>query len=53
MNAHPEFIVPVPLPSGQTMFRARLSRFASADGAKATCHGLKRSGIECWDIRAD
>ena len=53
MKAHPEFIMPVSLTSGQTMFRARLGRFASADDAKAICRRLKHSGIECWDIHAD
>jgi D-alanyl-D-alanine carboxypeptidase len=52
MHAHPEFIMPVALPTGVTMFRARLSRFASEAQAKSACKQLKRSGIECWDIRA-
>jgi D-alanyl-D-alanine carboxypeptidase len=52
MRAHPEFIMPVALPTGVTMFRARLSRFASEAQAKSACKQLKRSGIECWDIRA-
>jgi D-alanyl-D-alanine carboxypeptidase len=53
LKAHPEFIMPVSLPSGVTMFRARLSRFSDEAQAKATCKRLKKSGIECWDIRAD
>jgi D-alanyl-D-alanine carboxypeptidase len=52
IKAHPEFIMPVSLPKGVTMFRARLSRFADEAQAKSACRKLKRSGIECWDIRA-
>jgi D-alanyl-D-alanine carboxypeptidase len=52
LKAHPEFIMPVSLPTGVTMFRARLSRFADEAQAKSTCRRLKSSGIECWDIRA-
>jgi D-alanyl-D-alanine carboxypeptidase len=52
LKHHPEFIMPVSMPSGGTMFRARLSRFADEGEAKAACKRLKRSGIECWDIRA-
>jgi D-alanyl-D-alanine carboxypeptidase len=52
LKTHPEFIMPVALPTGATMFRARLSRFADEAQAKAACRRLKRSGIECWDIRA-
>ncbi|MGO8954454.1 MAG: SPOR domain-containing protein [Rhodomicrobium sp.] len=53
LKAHPEFIMPVSLPTGVTMFRARLSRFSDEAQAKAACKRLKKSGIECWDIRAD
>ncbi|MFZ1109451.1 MAG: D-alanyl-D-alanine carboxypeptidase [Rhodomicrobium sp.] len=52
IKAHPEFIMTVALPTGVTMFRARLSRFASEAQAKSTCKQLKRSGFDCWDIRA-
>jgi D-alanyl-D-alanine carboxypeptidase len=52
MKAHPEFIMTVALPTGVTMFRARLSRFASEAQAKSTCKLLKRSGFDCWDIHA-
>jgi D-alanyl-D-alanine carboxypeptidase len=52
LKMHPEFIMPVSLPTGATMFRARLSQFADEAQAKAACKRLKRSGIECWDIRA-
>lgn len=52
MKAHPEFIMTVALPTGVTMFRARLSRFTNEAQAKAACKQLKRSNIECWDIRA-
>ncbi len=52
IKAHPQFIMPVALPTGVTMFRARLSRFADEGQAKSACKRLKRSGIECWDIRA-
>ncbi len=52
LKQHPQFIMPVALPTGVTMFRARLSRFASEAQAKSACKQLKRSGIECWDIRA-
>jgi D-alanyl-D-alanine carboxypeptidase len=51
-KAHPEFIMTVALPTGVTMFRARLSRFANEAQAKSTCKQLKRSGFDCWDIRA-
>ena len=53
LQAHPEFIVPVTMPSGGVMFRARLSRFGDEAQAKAACKRLKKSGIECWDIRAE
>ncbi len=52
LKRHPEFIMPVAMPSGTTMFRARLSRFPDEGQAKAACKQLKRNGIECWDIRA-
>ncbi len=52
LNAHPQFIMPVSLPSGVTMFRARLSRFAGEAQAKAICRRLKRSGIECLGLSA-
>lgn len=52
VKAHPEFIMTVSMPTGVTMFRARLSRFANEAQAKSACRQLKRSGIECWDIRA-
>ncbi|HZV21397.1 MAG TPA: SPOR domain-containing protein, partial [Hyphomicrobiales bacterium] len=52
IKAHPDFIVPVSLPTGVTMFRARLSRFANEAQAKLICKRLKSSGIDCWDIRA-
>jgi D-alanyl-D-alanine carboxypeptidase len=51
LKTHPEFIMPVSLPTGATMFRARLSRFADEAQAKAACKRLKKGGIECWDIR--
>jgi D-alanyl-D-alanine carboxypeptidase len=51
-KAHPEFIMPVSLPTGVTMFRARLSRFADEAQAKSACIRLKSSGIDCWDMRA-
>ncbi len=53
LKAHPEFIMRVPLPTGETMFRARLGRFADEAQAKAACKQLKKSGFECWDIRAE
>ena len=53
MRAHPEFIMPVSLPAGRTMFRARLSRFSDESQAKAACKKLKDKGMECWGIRAD
>ncbi len=52
MKAHPEFIMPVALPSGVTMYRARLGRFSDDVQAKAACKKLKQSGIDCWEIRA-
>jgi D-alanyl-D-alanine carboxypeptidase len=52
LKAHPEFIMQIALPSGVTMYRARLSRFADEAAAKSACRKLKRSGIECWDIKA-
>ncbi len=52
LKAHPEFVVPVALPSGVTMYRARLSRFADETQAKSACKKLRSSGIECWDMRA-
>jgi len=52
LKAHPEFIMRVPLPTGETMFRARLGRFTDEAQAKAACKQLKKSGFECWDIRA-
>jgi D-alanyl-D-alanine carboxypeptidase len=53
MKAHPEFIMPVSLPSGVTMFRARLSRFSDQTQAKAACKRIKSSGIECIDMHAE
>jgi D-alanyl-D-alanine carboxypeptidase len=52
LKAHPEFVVPVALSSGVTMYRARLGRFASEAQAKSACKKLRKSGIECWDMRA-
>ncbi len=52
LKAHPEFIMQIALPSGTTMYRARFSRFTDEGSAKSTCKKLKRSGIECLDIRA-
>jgi len=52
VKAHPEFVVPVALPSGVTMYRARLARFADEAQAKSACKKLRNSGIECWDMRA-
>jgi D-alanyl-D-alanine carboxypeptidase len=52
LKAHPEFIMQIALPSGVTMYRARLSRFSDEAAAKSACRKLKRSGIECWDIKA-
>ncbi|MGA7326706.1 MAG: SPOR domain-containing protein [Rhodomicrobium sp.] len=50
IKAHPQFIMPVAMPGGATMFRARLSRFADEAQARAACRKLKRNGIECWDV---
>ena len=52
LKAHPKFIAPVSLPSGATMYRARLARFANEAQAKSACKKLRSAGIECWDIRA-
>ena len=52
LKTHPEFVVPVVLPSGVTMYRARLGRFADEAQAKSACKKLRNSGIECWDMRA-
>ncbi len=52
LKTHPEFVVPVVLPSGVTMYRARLGRFADETQAKSACKKLRISGIECWDMRA-
>ncbi len=52
VKAHPEFVVPVALPSGVTMYRARLAHFADEAQAKSACKKLRNSGIECWDMRA-
>ena len=52
LKAHPKFVAPVSLPSGVTMYRARLARFASEAQAKSTCKKLRTAGIECWDMRA-
>jgi D-alanyl-D-alanine carboxypeptidase len=52
LKTHPEFVVPVVLPSGVTMYRARLGRFADESQAKSACKKLRNSGIECWDMRA-
>ncbi|MGA9267503.1 MAG: D-alanyl-D-alanine carboxypeptidase [Rhodomicrobium sp.] len=52
LKAHPEFVVPVALSSGVTMYRARLGRFADESQAKSACKKLRKSGIECWDMRA-
>ena len=52
VKTHPEFVVPVVLPSGVTMYRARLGRFADEAQAKSACKKLRKSGIECWDMRA-
>ena len=52
LKAHPEFVVPVALSSGVTMYRARLGRFADEAQAKSACKKLRNSGIECWDMRA-
>ena len=52
LKTHPEFVVPVVLPSGVTMYRARLGRFADEGQAKSACKKLRNSGIECWDMRA-
>jgi D-alanyl-D-alanine carboxypeptidase len=51
-KAHPDFIMPVSLSSGATMFRARLARFDNEAQAKSVCQKLKRSGIECMNVRA-
>lgn len=50
VKAHPQFIMPVAMPGGATMFRARLGRFADEAQARAACRKLKRNGIECWDV---
>lgn len=52
LKAHPEFVVPVELPNGVTMYRARLARFTNETQAKSACKKLRVAGIECWDIRA-
>jgi D-alanyl-D-alanine carboxypeptidase len=52
LKAHPEFVVPVALSSGVTMYRARLGRFADESQAKSACKKLRKNGIECWDMRA-
>jgi len=52
LKTHPEFVVPVVLPSGVTMYRARLGRFADEAQAKSACKKLRNNGIECWDMRA-
>ncbi len=52
LKSHPQFIMPVSLPSGVVMYRARLSRFADEAQAKSACQKLQLSGIECWGIRA-
>jgi D-alanyl-D-alanine carboxypeptidase len=52
LKRHPQFIMPVALPSGETMYRARLSRFANEAQAKSICQKLKKSSIDCWDVRA-
>ncbi|MFZ1110493.1 MAG: TIR domain-containing protein [Rhodomicrobium sp.] len=53
LQKHPAFVMPVPLPTGATMYRLRLSRFLDETQAKAVCAKLRQSGLECWDIRAD
>ena len=53
LRAHPEFIMPVSLPAGGTMFRARLSKFSDEAQAKAACKKLRKNGIECRDVRAN
>jgi D-alanyl-D-alanine carboxypeptidase len=52
LKTHPEFVVPIVLPSGVTMYRARLGRFADEAQAKSACKKLRNNGIECWDMRA-
>ncbi len=52
VKAHPEFVVSAVLPSGVTMYRARLARFADEAQAKVACKKLRTSGIECWEMRA-
>jgi D-alanyl-D-alanine carboxypeptidase len=52
LKAHPEFVAQVALSSGVTMYRARLGRFADESQAKSACKKLRKSGIECWDMRA-
>ncbi|WP_127077497.1 D-alanyl-D-alanine carboxypeptidase [Rhodomicrobium lacus] len=51
-KSHPDFIMPVSLSSGATMFRARFARFDDEAQAKSVCQKLKRSGIECMNVRA-
>ncbi|MBT3069977.1 D-alanyl-D-alanine carboxypeptidase [Rhodomicrobium sp. Az07] len=51
-KSHPDFIMPVSLASGATMFRARFARFDDETKAKSVCRKLKRSGIECMNVRA-
>ncbi|MBJ7542851.1 D-alanyl-D-alanine carboxypeptidase [Rhodomicrobium udaipurense] len=51
-KSHPDFIMPVSLSSGATMFRARFARFDNEAQAKSVCQKLKRSGIECMNVRA-
>lgn len=51
-KSHPDFIMPVSLSSGATMFRVRLARFDNEAQAKSVCQKLKRSGIECMNVRA-
>ncbi len=53
LKAHPEFIMPVSTPAGETKFRARLTRFKNEEQAQDACKRLKKSGIECWGVRAD
>lgn len=45
LKAHPAFIMRVPLPTGETMYRARLSRFANEAQAKAACRQIKKAGF--------
>ncbi len=53
LKAHPEFIMPVTLANGTTMYRARLGRFVSDAQAAVACKRLKKSGIECWSMPVD